>query len=724
MTRIVRVALPLPRPRLFDYLADPASEPAVGHCVRLPFGTGEKTGVIVQLDPPDSPPVDKLKVVLELLAEIPPLPAQWLALTQFAARYYQHPLGEVISAALPPGIRRTVKLPRDDDPWLTTTTEGRAALSAAKRITKALAAVEAVQAAGARRRSQLLTDLEGDASGAIREARAKGWLETVARAGEREPIGALTLNEAQAAAVEKVNAAHGRFAPFLLFGVTGSGKTEVYLHQIAHTLAAGKQILMLVPEIGLTPQLLERVASRFPGANLVSLHSGMADGARSLGFVQALKGEADIVLGTRLSVFVPLPRLGLIVIDEEHDSSFKQQDGLRYSARDLAVWRANHEKLPIVLGSATPSLETWLHAEAKRYTRLDLPLPAVAERPPALRRIDTRRVKLDNGLSPGLLKAIGERLARKEQSLVFLNRRGYAPVIACPQCNWVSACPHCSANMVFHAADRSLRCHHCGSEAPVPRVCPGCGNQDLHAFGRGTQRLEERLVEHFPNARIERVDRDSVRTPSQWEEVRGRIEACEIDILVGTQMLAKGHDFPMLTLVGIVGADAGLYAADYRAPERLFQQLMQVAGRSGRGELPGEVLVQTEFPEHPLYEHLARRDYPGFAKRELADRRLAGFPPYGFHAVLRAEAPELDTAVAFLAKARDEANALQSAARLYDVVPMRLVRKARLERAQLVIESDTRPGLQSMLTDLMPLLYALKLPKELRWHMDVDPGEL
>ncbi|NSL53619.1 primosomal protein N' [Uliginosibacterium aquaticum] len=722
--RIVRIALPLPRPRLFDYLAGPEARPEVGHCVRLPFGPGEKTGVIVAIDPPDALPVEKLKPILELLAEIPPLPAQWLALTQFAARYYQHPLGEVISAALPPGIRRTVKLPRDDDPWLATTAEGRAALGEAKRITKALAAVEAVQAAGARRRSQLLTDLEGDASGAIREARNKGWLEVVARAGEREPIGALTLNEAQADAVSAVNAAAGTFKPFLLFGVTGSGKTEVYLHQIAHTLAAGKQALMLVPEIGLTPQLMERVASRFPGANLVSLHSGMADGARSLGFVQALKGEADIVLGTRLSVFVPLPRLGLIVIDEEHDASFKQQDSLRYSARDLAVWRAAYEKLPIVLGSATPSLETWLHAEARRYTRLDLPLPAVADKPPSLRRIDTRRVKLDHGLSPGLIEGIRVRIERGEQSLVFLNRRGYAPVIACPQCNWISACPHCSANMVFHAADRSLRCHHCGGEGRVPHICPGCGNQDLQAFGRGTQRLEERLREHFPEARIERVDRDAVRTPAQWEEVRGRIEAREIDVLVGTQMLAKGHDFPMLTLVGIVGADAGLYAADYRAPERLFQQLMQVAGRSGRGELPGEVLVQTEFPEHPLYESLARRDYPGFAKRELAERKLAGFPPYGFHAVLRAEAPELDTAVAFLQQTRHAAEALQSPVRLFDVVPMRLVRKARLERAQLVIECDTRPGLQAMLTELMPQLYALKSPKDLRWHIDVDPGEL
>ena len=546
----------------------------------------------------------------------------------------------------------------------------------------------------------------------------------MARAGEREPIGALPLNESQATAVEQVSAAFDRFETFLLFGVTGSGKTEVYLHLIARALAAGKQALMLVPEIGLTPQLLERVASRFPGANLVTLHSGLADGARSHGFVQALRGEADIVLGTRLSVFVPLPRLGLIVIDEEHDASFKQQEGLRYSARDLAVWRAHHEGLPIVLGSATPSLETWLHAQAKRYTRLDLPLPAVAEKPPALRRIDTRRVKLDQGLSPMMVDAIRARLERQEQSLLFLNRRGYAPVIACPSCNWVSACDHCSANMVFHAADRLLRCHHCGTEKPVPKICPQCGDQDLHAFGRGTQRLEERLDEYFPAARVERVDRDSVRTPAQWEDVRNRIASGEIDILVGTQMLAKGHDFPRLTLVGIVGADSGLFSADYRAPERLFQQLMQVAGRSGRGDLPGEVLIQTEFPEHPLYEHLARRDYSGFAARELNDRRQAGFPPYGFHAVLRAEAPVLELAVGFLAQARQAAADLQSPVRLYDVVPMRLVRRARLERAQLVLEADARPVLQTMLNALMPRLYQIRAHRDVRWHIDVDPGEL
>lgn len=723
MNIIVRVALPLPRPKLFDYLAGPDTKPAIGRCVRLPFGAGEKTGVIVALSPADSLPAERLKPVIDCL-DVPLLPESWMALTAFAARYYQYPLGEVISAALPPGIRRAVKLPRDHDPWLTTTASGRTALGESTKLTRALAAVLAVQSAGARRRSQLLGDLEGDASSAIREARHKGWLETVSRAGEREPIGALPLNPSQATAVDRISASLGQFGAFLLFGVTGSGKTEVYLHLIAHALASGRQALMLVPEIGLTPQLLERVANRFPGANLVVLHSGLADGARSLGFVQALRGEADIVLGTRLSVFVPLPRLGLIVVDEEHDASFKQQEGLRYSARDLAVWRAHHEKLPIVLGSATPSLETWMHAEDGRYIRLDLPQPAVAEHPPALQRIDTRRIKLDDGLSPALVKAIRVRLERHEQSLIFLNRRGYAPVIACNQCGWVSTCPNCSANQVFHAADARLRCHHCGWESPVPKACPDCGNQDLHAFGRGTQRIEERLQEYFPDACVERVDRDSVRTPTQWEEVRARIERCEIDILVGTQMLAKGHDFPNLTLVGIVGADTGLYSADYRAPERLFQQLMQVSGRSGRGELPGEVLVQTEFPEHPLYEYLARRDYPGFARRELEDRQQAGFPPYSYHAVLRAEAPELEQAIAFLESAQQHASALQSPVRLYDVIPMRLVRRARMERAQLVIECDSRAALQAMLTMWLPIVYEMKTPRDLRWHLDVDPGEL
>jgi primosomal protein N' (replication factor Y) len=726
--RVARIALPLPKPRLFDYLVEDRDGLAVGLCARVPFGPGEKTGVIVALDPADAMPHEKLKPLRELLIDVPPLPGAWLAMAEFAARYYQHPLGEVIATALPPGLKRAVRLPREDDPLLAATAEGRAALAAAKKLTRALAAVSLVCSAGPMRRSAMLEQLDEAAAASLRDARNKGWLEVVAAGSDIAMLDAMQLNTQQAAAVETMSAALGRFESFLLHGITGSGKTEVYLQLIAATLAQGKSALMLVPEIGLTPQLLERVAARFPGARLVALHSGLADGARSRGFVQALRGEVDIVLGTRLSVFAPLPNLGLIVVDEEHDASFKQQEGLRYSARDMAVWRARNEGFPIVLGSATPSLETWLHADAKRYTRLSLTLRAVAEAPPVVKLVDTRRMKLDQGLSPHLVDALRERLIRGEQSLVFLNRRGYAPVIACPSCNWISACKHCSANMVFHQADAILRCHHCGAEEQVPRTCPTCGNHDVHAFGRGTQRLEERLGEYFPSARILRVDRDSVKTPAQWEAVRNQIDAGEVDILIGTQMLAKGHDFPRLTLVGIVGADASLYSSDYRAPERLFQQLMQVSGRAGRAELPGEVLIQTEFVDHPLFRHLASHDFPGFAAMQLGERKQAGFPPYSYHAVLRAEAPELKDAVEFLKTTRMAAQLITTETslpvRLFDPVPMRLVRRARQERAQLVLEADSRPVLQTLLSSWVMQLHAMRLPRDLRWHLDVDPGDL
>jgi primosomal protein N' (replication factor Y) len=450
----------------------------------------------------------------------------------------------------------------------------------------------------------------------------------------------------------------------------------------------------------------------------------VADAARARGFLAALTGEADIVLGTRLSVFMPLPRLRLIVVDEEHDASFKQQEGLRYSARDVAVFRAKQLDIPIVLGSATPALETFHHALAGRYRLLELSRRAVAEAPPEVRTVDTRREKLQDGMSAALVDALAERLRRNEQSLVFLNRRGYAPVLACPACGWVSRCRRCAANLVVHLADRRLRCHHCGLETGLPRACPDCGNQDIHPFGRGTQRLEAALSEHFPEARLLRIDRDSASTPKKWQAMLAAIHAGEADILVGTQMLAKGHDFPRLTLVGVVGADAALFAADFRAPERLFSQLMQVGGRSGRAALPGEVLIQTEHPEHPLYRALARHDYNAFARAQLDERRAAGFPPFSFQALLRAEARDLDQSLTFLAEARDAALALAGEAiALYDPVPMRMARLKNLERGQLLVESTSRPALQVFLSGWNEALHKLKPPRELRWHLDVDPLE-
>jgi len=671
----------------------------VGCIVRAPFGASEKIGVVAAIAQTSDQPEDKLKTA-EPVPGLPVLPADWLELCAFCARYYHYPLGQVMAFALPPLLRRG-KLPR--------------AIKNKKKV-------------------------DGGGTGANLPA---------ATPDQQRAIDVIVRTQT--------------FASFLLYGVTGSGKTEVYLCAIEDALATGGQVLMLVPEIALTPQLEERVSTRFPGANVVSAHSGVADAGRARAFLAALEGRADIVLGTRLSVFMPMPRLRLIVVDEEHDPSFKQQDGLRYSGRDVAVFRAKQRNIPIVLGSATPSLESFHHAQprsapasqggggclvqrgaashegpgqgrtaggASRYIRLELPQRAVANAMPRVATVDTRRQKLQDGLSQELIAGVSERLQRKEQSLVFLNRRGYAPVLACPACAWVSHCRRCAANLVLHLADRRLRCHHCGLEAGIPKTCPNCGNLDIQPFGRGTQRVEERLVALFPEAHILRIDRDSVNSPRKWEAVLNSIHAGEADILVGTQMLAKGHDFPNLTLVAAVGADAALFAADFRAPERLFAQLMQVGGRSGRHALPGEVLIQTEHPDHPLYQALIHHDYAAFAHAQLAEREAAGFPPFAFQALLRAEANEMPDALAFLKNAVELAQgAVLSASTfsdvlIYDPVPMRLARLKNRERAQLLVESKRRPVLHAFLDAWLATLNGRKTPHGLRWHLDVDPLEL
>ncbi|OMG56152.1 primosomal protein N' [Azonexus hydrophilus] len=658
---VLRVALDLPLHRLFEYRAEAASTADVGLRVRVPFGRGERIGVIVAVVDQGDWPDAQLKPAGEILRDHAPLPDDFFALCEFASNYYQAPFGEVVLQALPAGMKRV------DPP-----------------------------------------------------TRRAG------RAVKVRPAGVLPeLTAEQTVAIDSV-AVDGGFSAQLLFGVTGSGKTEVYLRLVERTLALGGQVLLLVPEINLTPQLEERVRSRFPERTVVSLHSELAEAARERNWRSAFAGEAEIILGTRLSIFTPLPRLGLIIVDEEHDASFKQQDGMRYSARDVAVVRARQLSIPILLGSATPSLESWANAQGGRYGLQTLKERANPEAQlPTVHIIDTRRATLREGVSPPLVAAIRERLAREEQSLVFLNRRGYAPVLACPACGWVSQCQRCAANLVLHLADRRLRCHHCGFENGIPKACPTCGNQDIHPYGRGTQRVEEWLQAEFPEARILRVDRDSVKSRKQWESMLERIHGGEADILVGTQMLAKGHDFPKLTLVGVLGADAALYAADWRAPERLFAQLMQVAGRAGRAELKGEVLVQTQYPDHPLFAALASHDYTGFAAAQLKEREQAGFPPYAFQAILRAEAPAMAEAVAFL----DQALALPAVKEheqvmLYDPVPMKMARLANLERAQLLAESYSRPALQAFLPRWREAIAGLKASSKLRWHIEVDPLEL
>lgn len=720
---IVRVALPVPLPQAFDYLSENASTGDVGRSVRVRFGKEALSGIILSLPAHSDVAEARLKPVLEIRRDLPPLPPDWLAMVAFVARYYHAPIGEVVQLALPPGMRRSAAVDgRDPDPLLAASALGRATASDGHRAKRALAALATVLSHGSVRRSTLRAELGSAAP--ITDAMRRGWIETVAAAAPGTACGELPLTTEQGAAIDAIESTPPGFVCWLLHGVTGSGKTEVYLRLTEAALKRGGQVLLLVPEIALTPQLEARVSNRFPGARLVSLHSSLADGARAAGFLQAMSGEADIVLGTRLSVFTPLPRLALVVVDEEHDPSFKQQEGMRYSARDVAVWRAKQRGVPIVLGSATPSLESWAAAKSGRYRLLELTCRAVAETLPEVRCVDVRREKLQDGMSEHSLRAIAARLERGEQSLIFLNRRGYAPVLACPACGWVSRCPGCAANMVVHLADRRLRCHHCGREEHITAACPTCGNQDIHPFGRGTQRLEESLTARFPQARIVRVDRDSAKSQPRWHAILDAIHKGEADILVGTQMLAKGHDFPLLTLVCALNADAALFAADFRAPERLFSQLMQVGGRSGRAALPGEVLIQTQYPDHPLYRALAAHDYAAFAAAQLAERERAGFPPSTHQAMLRAEAPELAQALVFLKAAGEAGDALRTGeVTLYDTVPMRLHRLAHLERAQLLAESHSRPALQAFLAQWVAAVRGLKAPKGLRWHIDVDPLE-
>ncbi|MEI7612134.1 MAG: primosomal protein N' [Betaproteobacteria bacterium] len=667
--QIARIALDVPLHRFFDYRVpenEALSQSDLGLRVRVPFGSRSKIGIVVELPEASDFPVAQLKLIEAILRDCPPLPPDWFRLCRFCADYYQAPLGEVMMSTLPASLRRL------DPP------KARTKLALRKTLPAALPPELTVE---------------------------------------------------QQTALDAMFQAPSGFRAYLLHGVTGSGKTEVYLRLVERALGEGKQILLLVPEINLTPQLETRIAARFPDDALVSLHSELTEAARARNWRAAVNGSARIVLGTRLAIFTPLPELGLIVVDEEHDASFKQQDGMRYSARDVAVFRAHDCGVPIVLGSATPSLESWANATDPRtpgrYSLLTLRERAVANaRLPVVQRIDTRLEKLQDGLSGVLLQAIEKRLLRGEQSLVFLNRRGYAPVLTCTCCGWISHCTRCAANLVLHLADGRLRCHHCGYETRVPKTCPTCGNQDIQPFGRGTQRLESVLIERFPQARILRVDRDSAKSRKQWEALAEQIHAGEADILVGTQMLAKGHDFPKLTLVGALGADAALFASDWRAPERLFAQLMQVSGRAGRADLPGEVLIQTQFPEHPLYDALVRHDYAGFAEEQLKEREQAGFPPYAYQAMLRAEAPFMADSLAFLTEARAWPLATEYPdIVLYDPVPMRMARLANLERAQLLIESPSRRALQVFLSEWRLLLAAIKSPSRLRWHLEVDPSE-
>jgi primosomal protein N' (replication factor Y) len=715
----LQVALARPIPALFDYDAAGFPQAGPGCRVRVPFGRSEAWGIAWGWTAPGGFDAARIKPLLAVDERSPPLPDSWRVLVEFVAHYYQQPIGEVAAMAAPPAISATRALRASRQ--LRATAAGRAACAALPARDVGRKLITALIEAGSLNEGALRA-LSARAGKAMDSLLERGLIE-IARP-EAPAEAAHTLGADQSAALAALLDAPG-YAASLLHGVTGSGKTEVYLRLIEAQIAAGRQSLLLVPEIALTPQLQARVAARFPRAHLHVMHSEMSDGARAMAWAAAQSGEADILLGTRLAVFVPLPRLGCIVIDEEHDASFRQTEGVRYSARDVAVWRARHENVPIVLGSATPSLESLRHALDGRYRWLRLDTRAGDARLPEVRLIDTRVYRADDGLSTPLFKAVEQRLERGEQSLLFINRRGYAPVLSCPACGWAAGCTQCSAHLVLHAMDRRLRCHHCGAEGQVPRACPKCGNQDIQGYGRGTQRLEETLASRFPAARLLRIDRDSVRGREHWQQQLDLIRDGAVDLVIGTQLLAKGHDFPGITLVGVVGADASLHAADFRAQERLFAQLMQVGGRAGRAGQAGEVLIQTAQPEHPLFTALRAHDFDGFARSQLAERAMLGLPPHGFQIMLSADAPVLALATEFLAAARRAALALEvEDVRIYDVVPMRMVRRAGRERAQLVIESRSRPPLRALLVPWLANLYRLRVARGLRWHIDVDPLEV
>ncbi|HUO44127.1 MAG TPA: primosomal protein N' [Burkholderiales bacterium] len=655
----IRVALDVPLATLFDYRMPGATPADIGARVVVPFRRKIATGIILGIESASVLPPQRIRTALRILRDVPPLPVDVLKLTKFCSDYYQYPIGATILGTLPLRLRQTRPIKPPPD-------AGTAA------------------------------------SGAD------------AAAGP-------ALSAEQRHALKQIRAGHG-FVPWLLRGVTGSGKTEVYFHLVADALARGKQALLLVPEINLTPQLEAQIAARFPATPLATLHSALNESERLHNWLAAQSGRAGIVLGTRLAVFAPLPRLGLIVVDEEHDTSFKQAEGLRYSARDVAVLRAKQREILVVLGSATPSLESYQQALAGRYRQLVLSRRIHAELP-SIECIDTRRAALIDGLSQPLLAALHATLKRGGQSLIFINRRGYSPVLMCRSCGWTSDCRRCSAKLVLHLQEHLLRCHHCGHTEPAPAACPQCGDQDLLPVGQGTQRIEAALARMLPGARILRIDRDSTRRKHAWREMREQIQSQQIDILVGTQILAKGHDFPRITLVGVLNADGALYSTDFRAGERLYARLAQVAGRAGRGEHPGRVLVQTDFPDHPLYRALCRDDYAAFAETQLAERRQAGLPPFVHQAALRAEAPQLATALDFLARAAASGSRIADGVTLLDAVPAAVTRRAGIERAHLVVESRSRRALQDFLFRWRQQLEAAAVRK-VRWMIEVDPLEL
>lgn len=760
----VRVALDVPLPGPFDYASSEPVEP--GLRVIVPFGHRQLIGLVLGSPTVPDLPIEQIKPVIAVLRDLPAVSPHWLKLAKFAAHYYQRPLGEVVMPVLPAPLRkvaayqgkrsglgpvdrlqkRLAKKQASHKASKQTVVQDTAAGSAVAPLADQSPAVSMMVAPGAVNSTRLdSTVVPGTSNSAgldkalVPDAVNSSDPDRVGVPGAAHSAVPLQLNADQQQAVDAMLAVTAH-RTILLHGVTGSGKTQVYLRVAEQKLRQGRQVLFLVPEINLTPQfervLRDSLAPVVSDDAIVVMHSGLTDTERLAAWVNSASGQARVMLGTRMAVFAPFADLGLVIVDEEHDTSYKQQEGLRYSARDLAIWRGHDLGIPVVLGSATPSLESWHHAQSGRYLLLTLPQRARATTPPNIELIDTRRQKLEHGFAPSLLQAIEATLGQHQQVLVFLNRRGYAPVLQCGSCGWVSQCARCSVHTVLHRAAKGgasghrLHCHHCGYQAPVPYACPECGDQDLKPMGRGTQRLEADLAECFPQARIARIDADSTRLKGSAERLFEQVHQGQVDILIGTQMVAKGHDFSNLGLVGVLNADSMLFSHDFRAPERLFAQLMQVAGRAGRHGQASRVLIQTDYPDQPVYQCLIRHDYPAFADYALQEREAIGLPPFAYQALLTAEAASLPLALAFLSEQRVQAVQWATAMvgadgiSFYDPVPLRVVRVAHVERAQLLMESSHRPSLQAFLSYWSVHLAQAARYAKVRYTLEVDPLDI
>ena len=721
---VLRIVLPVPLPRAFDYLPPPghaASAADIGKRVRVPFGNRELVGVVASTEPPTDD-LPELRGALAVLDDAPLVQGELLESLQWLARYTHAPLGEVFATALPAALRQGEPLP-DTHAWQWRLTD--AGLSQRDRLRSGSRPRRLAELLAAAPLDEDVLDLHLEEGRATARALAKrGLAERVAvpattpvpvpRAGPR-------LNAQQREAADAIVASQG-FAALLLDGVTGSGKTEVYLQAIADCLARGRQALVLVPEIGLTPQTLSRFRDRL-GVPVHALHSGLNDGERARTWAACLRGEARVVVGTRSAVFTPLPEAGLIVVDEEHDGSYKQQDGIRYHARDFALVRGKALDVPVVLGSATPSLETLHNARSGRYAHLRLSQRAGEAQPPSVRVLDMRKRPQQAGLLADTLQALRQAVDAGGQALVFKNRRGYAPVLLCHDCGWSAHCKRCDASMTVHAGGKRLQCHHCGARQQSPPACPDCGGLALQPQGIGTERLEELLVETFQDVPVLRVDRSTTQKRDGLAQQLAKLGEAP-GILVGTQILAKGHDLPHLTRVAVVGVDEGLFSTDFRATEKLAQQLIQVAGRAGRAGKRGDVWLQTHHPDHPLLDTLINGGYHAFADAELEQRRMAGFPPFAHLALLRAEAQHVDAAHQFLQAAKQALRAHDATLELHGPLPAPMPRRAGLHRVQLLVSSPERRTLHRALDLALPQIYALPEARRTRWSLDVDPVDL